>query len=57
MQERHEEQESVVARALGESRNGGGRRSRPQIYEARLGPMARQRHTLLPAKSDPYGFG
>jgi hypothetical protein len=40
---------SVVARDLGESRNGGGRRSRPQIYEARLGPMA-------PAKSDPYGF-
>jgi len=52
MQERHEEEESVVARDLGESRDGGGRRSRPQIYEARLGPMARRRHTLLPAKSE-----
>src|SRR5688572_28341473 len=34
MEDLNEEQESLVARDLGEPRNGGGSGSRPQIYEA-----------------------
>jgi hypothetical protein len=34
MEECHEEQEGIVARDLGESRNRGGSGSRPQIDEA-----------------------
>lgn len=54
-EERNEEQEGVVAGDLGESRNGGDRASRPQIYEAQ-GDRERRRRECRQATISEDGL-